>query len=64
MNYINRFNQLYNYSVYYTAVRRQNPLTLSLEIVVESDFRDTVYNSACVGDVQSLIATIFRLKFF
>ena len=56
-------------------MRRQNTLTLSSEIVEESDFSDfsdfsdTVYNSACVSDVQSLIAkiilcTCFRQKLF
>ena len=39
-----------------TAVGIQNTLTLSLDIVQESDFSDTAYNSAHVSDVQSLIA--------
>ena len=41
----------------YTAVRMQNALTLSSEIVQESDFSDTAYNnSTYVSNVQSLIA--------
>ena len=46
-----------------------NPMnTLSLKIVLASDFSDTAYNSAHVSDVQSLIAktyitTIFRQKY-
>ena len=39
----------------YTAVRRQNTLTLGSYIVEESDFSDTAYNSTYVSDVQSLI---------
>ena len=37
------------------AVRRQNTVTLSSEIVQESDFSDAADNSAYVSDVQSLI---------
>ena len=37
-------------------MRRQNALTLSSDIVQESDFSDTAYNSAYVSDLQSLIA--------
>ena len=37
-------------------VHRQNTLTLSSEIIEESDFSDTAYNSTYVSDVQSLIA--------
>ena len=42
----------------YSAVRRQNALTLCLEIMWGSDkvFSDTAYNSAYVSDVQSLRA--------
>ena len=37
-------------------MRRQNALILISEIVEQSDFSDTAYNSTYVGDVQSLIA--------
>ena len=42
----------------YVAVCRQNALTLIYisEIVQESDFSNTAYNSVYVSDVQSLIA--------
>ena len=39
----------------YTAVRRQNALTLILEIVEENDFSNTAYNSAYISDEQILI---------
>ena len=38
-------------SVMHTVVRRQNTLTLNLEIVEQSDFSDTTYNSAYGSDV-------------
>ena len=38
----------------YTAVRRQDTLTLGSEIVQESDFSYTANNSAYVSDVQNL----------
>ena len=44
------------FTMLYTAVRRQNTLTLSMEVVEETDFSDTAYNSAYVSDVHSLIA--------
>ena len=47
-------------SIYYTAVRRQNVLTLILEFVEESDFNsDAAYHSAYLSDVQSMIAKKF-----
>ena len=53
----------------YSAVRRQNTLTLISEIVEKNNFSDTAYNSAYVTDVQSFtvkqyFATIFRLQYF
>ena len=56
-------------SIYYTAVRRQNVLTLILEFVEESDISDVAYHSAYLSDEQSLIAKKFvatsvRLNFF
>ena len=51
-------------SDYYTDVSRQSALTLTSEIVVESDFSDTAYNSAYVSDVQSLIAKSTLQKCF
>ena len=49
-------------------MRRQNARTLILEIVEESDFSDTTYNSTYVSVVQILIAkricNIFWLKSF
>ena len=52
----------------YSAVRRQNTLTLISENVEKNNFSDTAYNSAYVSDVQSFIvkqyfATIFRLQY-
>ena len=49
----------------YTTVRRQKTLlTLSSEIVEESDFSDTAYNnSTYFGDVRSLIARINMQQF-
>ena len=44
------------YCNHYTAVCRQNKLTLISEIVEESDFSGTAHNSAYVSDVQSLIS--------
>ena len=40
----------------YTAMRKQNELTLISEIVGESDFNDVAYNSAYVSDVRCLVA--------
>ena len=48
----------------YAAVRRQNALTLSSEIVEESDFSDVSYNSAYLSDVQSLSAKKYFAKVF
>ena len=53
----------------YSAVRRQNTLTLISENVEKSNFSDASYNFAYVSDVQSFIvkqyfATIFRLQYF
>ena len=49
-------------------MRRQNTLTIISEIVEESDFSDTAYNSTYVSGVQSLIAKVicnnFSLKLF
>ena len=50
--------------VRYTTVRWQNDLTLISEIVKESDFSDPAYNSAYVGDVESLIAKTTLEQFF
>ena len=46
-----------------TAVRKQNTLTLILNIVAESDFSDTSYNSTYVSHAQSLIAKVFYNNF-
>ena len=50
----------------HTDMRRQNALIENLEIVEESDFSDTIYNSAYVSDVQfdwkKYFAAIFRVK--
>ena len=48
----------------YTAVRRQNALTLILENVEESDFSDTAYNCAYVSDVRSLIAKVILQQLY
>ena len=52
----------------YFAVRRQNALTLSSEIIKESNFSDNAFNSAYVSDVQSLITKVvcnnFLANFF
>ena len=45
-------------------MRRQNTLTLSSEIVEESDFSDAAYNSEYVSDVQSLITKSTLQQFF
>ena len=44
------------YCTVLTCADKKNHLTLSKEIVQESNFSDTAYNSAYVSDVQSLIA--------
>ena len=41
----------------YTAVSRQNALTLIWGIVEKSDFSDMAYNSAYVSDVQATLVT-------
>ena len=48
----------------YTAVRRQNALTVIWEIVEESDFSGTAYNSTYVSNVQCLIAKSTLQYFF
>ena len=48
----------------FTAVRRQNALTLISEIVEESDFSDTAYDSTYVSDVHSLITKSTLQQFF
>ena len=67
------FSQAHNFSnktgqfvLNYSAVRRQNTQTHISEIVEESNFSGTAYNSTYVSDVRNLIAkkyfaTIFRL---
>ena len=49
--------------IFCTDVRRQNILTLSSKIVLDSDFSDTAYNSAYVSDVQSLVAKVLCNNF-
>ena len=53
----------------YCRAQTKKTLTLSLEIVGESDFSDMAYNSAYLSDVQSMIAkkvhcNIFSTKIF
>ena len=47
-----------------TDVRGQDALTLSSEILQESDNSDTAYSSVYVSDVQSLIAKSTFQQFF
>ena len=48
---------------HYTAVRRQNTLTLISEIVEWHNFSDTADNSTYVSDVQSFITKVLCSNF-